>query len=221
MDTVKRFLNRWKTDYDFKTILTAAASFAVTAVFALYNGFLGISLLSVWYGTICVYYIILTVLRGSIITAEKRIAAQDNQEDQRKKVCLASSALLLLLNISLVVPVTIMVRQQKPVSLTLIPAVAMATYTTVKVTMASIHLKRRKRSSDSLVRLLRTINFIDALVSVLTLQNTLIMFSSGGKDIHMLPLTALTSAAVLLAVLLLSVHAIVQAVRGMKKKTVR
>ena len=56
-------------------------------------------------------------------------------------------------------------------------------------------------------------SFIDALVSVLALQNTLIMVSSkdGGQD--MLPLTAGTSALVWVAVLLLSVGAIIRGIR--------
>ena len=165
------------------------------------------------------YYIILTALRGSIILAEKRIAGTENRAEKRERVCLAASVLLLVLNVSLIVPVSMMVRQQKPVNVTLIPAVAMAAYTTYKVTMASIHLKRRKRSSDSLVRLLRTINFIDALVSVLTLQNTLIMLNAAGEELRMLPLTAMTSAAVFLTVLILSLHALAHAVRVRKKRT--
>ena len=213
MDSRGRFLNRWKSDYDFKTITAAGLSLAATGVFALYNGFLGAYLPSVWYGTICVYYI-LTALRGSIILAEKRIAGTKNRAEKRERVCLAASALLLVLNVSLIVSISMMVRQQKPVHVTLIPAVAMAAYTTYKVTMASIHLKRRKRSSDSLVRLLRTINFIDALVSVLTLQNTLIMLNATGEELFMLPLTAMTSAAVFLTVLLLSLHALAQAIRA-------
>ena len=106
-----------------------------------------------------------------------------------------------------------MVRQQRPVSLTLIPAIVMAAYTTYKVIMASVNLGKRKVSSDSLVWLLRTISFIDALVSVLTLQNTLIMVESSGENPGMLPLTAVTSAVVWVAVLVMSLSAIVKGIR--------
>ena len=98
--------------------------------------------------------------------------------------------------------------------MTLIPAVAMAAYTTYKVVMASLNLKRGKRAANSLVRLLRTIGFIDALVSILTLQNTLIMVNSKGEDMEMLPLTAITSGAVMLAILALSVFALLRGIRG-------
>ncbi len=216
METAKRFLRRWRTEYDFKTFLNASGSLAVTVAFALYNGFLGITHRSLWYGTICIYYIVLVLLRGIIIAAERKTSRSKSPETARNRICVASSFLLLFLNICLVVPAAIMVRQQKPVNMTLIPAIAMAAYTTYKITMASVNLRKRKASTNSLVWLLRTISFIDALVSILTLQNTLIMVNSEGSDPDMLPLTALTSAAVWVAVLLLSFHAIVRAIRRNK-----
>lgn len=73
---------------------------------------------------------------------------------------------------------------------------------------------RRKRSGDRLYRLLRVITFIEALVSVLTLQSTLIAVNSGGgEDRSMLPLTAITSAAVLTATVAISVAVLVRALR--------
>ena len=65
--------------------------------------------------------------------------------------------------------------------------------------------------------LLRTINFIDALVSILTLQNTLIMVNMKGEGNQMLTLSAVTSAVIMLAVLVLSVAAIRKGIVGLKK----
>lgn len=42
MSRVKQFFDRWKTDYDFKTVTAALGSLFVTALFAIYNGFLGV-----------------------------------------------------------------------------------------------------------------------------------------------------------------------------------
>ena len=124
----------------------------------------------------------------------------------------------MLLNLSLVIPISIMVLQQKPMNLTLIPAITMAAYTTYKIIMASINLKRRNRISDSLIRLLRTINFIDALVSILALQNTLIMVNSKGEVNGMLPLTSITSGAIWLAILIISVSVLVKSIQAIKEK---
>ena len=217
MSSVKSFLGRWRSEYDFKTYINAAGALAVTLIFAFYNGYLGIRHASLWYGTICVYYILLTVLRGAIIAAAKRINRYDEQEAARNKAFLTISSLLLILNISLIVPLSIMVRQQKPVNMTLIPAITMAAYTTYKVIMASVNLKKRKTSSDSLVWLLQTIAFIDALVSIMILQNTLIMVNSDGESLSMLPLTAFTSAVVWITVLLMSLCAITKGIKRIKK----
>ena len=83
--------------------------------------------------------------------------------------------------------------------------------------MASVNLKKRKRSANSLVRLLRVISFIDALVSILTLQNTLIMVNSVGDGAEMLTLSAITSAAIMLAVLALSLAAMIKGVVSLKE----
>ena len=218
MSRVKQFFDRWKTDYDFKTVTAALGSLFVTDLFALYNGFLGVYHASLWHGSICVYYLVLVGLRTMIIAARKNAERKADLKRAQKKVYIASAALLLFLNLCLVVPVSLMVLRQKPVNMSLIPAIAMAAYTTYKVVMASVNLKRRKRSSNRLVRLLRTISFIDALVSVLSLQNTLIMVNMKDDGSEMLTLTAITSAAIMLTVLVLSVVAMIKGVAGLKSK---
>ena len=214
MDTVRELIRRWRADGEFRTMAGAAGSFFATLFFALYNGFLGIAAASVWHGAICAYYLVLTVLRGSILAAERKLSCAADREKGRRRVYLRASLWLLALNVSLLVPVTLMTTQQKPVRLTLIPAISMAAYTTVKVTLAAVNLKRRKRMRNRLAKLLRSISFIDALVSVLTLQNTLIMVSAKGDAKAMLPLAAATSGAVMLAVLLLSAVALAKGIRG-------
>lgn len=218
MSRVKQFFDRRKTDYDFKTITAALGSLFVTAIFALYNGFLGVYHASLWHGSICVYYLVLVGLRTMIIAARKSADRRTEPEHAQTKVYVASAALLLFLNLCLVVPVSLMVVRQKPVDMTLIPAIAMAAYTTYKVVMASVNLKRRKRSSNRLVRLLRTISFIEGLVSVLTLQNTLIMVNMKGDGSEMLTLTAITSAAIMLAALALSIAAMIKGIASTKSK---
>lgn len=218
MNSIKQFLGRWKNDFDFKTLTASFSSLAVTVLFALYNGFLGVYHASLWHGTICVYYLILSALRGLIVLSERRIAGSAREAEARRRVYVISAVMLFILNVSLVVPVSLLVLLQKPVALSLIPAIAMAAYTTYKIVMASVNLKRRTRSENRLVRLLRMINFIDALVSILTLQNTLIMVNMKDESNRMLSLTAVTSAAIMLAVLALSIAALRKGIMSLKRK---
>lgn len=212
---------KWNADYDFKTFINSSGSMLVTAAFAAYNGFLGVAHGSAWHGSICVYYLLLLLLRLIVLRAERLSNGRPDADQRRGRAVLIASALLLLLNLCLIGPFFLMVRQEKPVTLTLIPAIAMAAYTTCKVTMAAVNLKRKGRSANCLVRFLRTINFIDALLSIVTLQNTLIMVNDAEEGKSMLPLVATTSGVIWAAMLALSIGELVgewKYVRGMRRE---
>ena len=215
MPEIKDHLSRWKSDYDFRTFVNTFGAVLVTIIFALYNGYLGISHASAWHGGICIHYLLLVLIRGIVIVSERSNARKKESETAsvgRKRVFLLASVLLFLLNLSLVAPFALMVKQERPVSMTLIPAIAMAAYTVYKVVIGSLNLKRKNRSENLLVRFLRTINFMDALVSIVTLQNTLIMVNTSGDKRTMLPLTAVSSGLIWAAIVILSIVNLKQAV---------
>lgn len=205
-----RFLRTWREDYIYQTLMSSAVSFGCTALFALYNGYLGLRYGSVWHGSIGIFYLLLMVIRGIVLLTEMRnqtrLAAEQNR--CRRRIFLISSVLLLVLDLTLILPISMMVVLDKPVSIGLIPAIAMAVYTTWKITMASIHVGRQRRRSGGniLVVELRTVNFIDALVAILTLQNTLIMVKRTTMDENaMLPLSAASSAVIYAVIVVITV----------------
>ncbi len=214
---MRELFARWNKDYIFKTLAGSVFSFGVTVLFAFYNGYLGIRLLSLWNGSICVFYLLLAAIRGTILLTEKNNAQRSETEKSRRRQMTfkITSAMLFLLNLSLIVPIALMVVREKPINLGLTPAIAMVAYTTYKIIMASLHIKKNKHN-DILIAELRTINFIDALVSVLTLQNALITVKSTDADSNdMLVLSAISSAAICLFILFVTVRLII---KGNRKK---
>ena len=149
-------------------------------------------------------------IRGMVLFTEHRNRLRDEAEQNRcrRRTFLVSSFLLLALDLALILPIAMMVVLDKPVSMGLIPAIAMATYTTWKITMASIHIRRQRHRSggNMLIAELRTVNFIDALVAILTLQNTLIMVkrSETGEN-HMLPVSAASSAVIYVVIVVITI----------------
>ncbi len=193
----------------------------ITIVFSLFNGYLGIAHGSPWHGSVCVYYLLLVALRSVALLSEKEALKRESdgcENGFRFRMYLVCSGLLLVLNLCLIGPVALLVRQEKSVDMTLIPAIAMATYAFYKITLASIHLAKRRGSGNCLVRLLRAINFIDALLSIATLQNTLIMVATMGDKKTLLPLTATTSGLIWLAVVALSVSGLIRGVQAYRKE---
>ncbi|MCC8195707.1 MAG: hypothetical protein LIO49_02700 [Ruminococcus sp.] len=193
------FIEKYRTDYEFKTFSGAWLSLGITVLFAVYNGYLGIAQGSLWHGSIAIYYILLTLIRGIILISERKSRV-------RLRTFRVSSAFLLLLNIALICPIALMVMFEKPVTMGKIPAIAMAAYTTYKIIMASVNFgsKKKRSSGNILISELRAISLIDAIVSVLSLQNTLIMVNGGAES--MLTLSAITSGAMYALVLVITIR---------------
>lgn len=99
-------------------------------------------------------------------------------------------------------PAALMVLDARRVQTGMIPAIATATYTTYKITAAAVKLKRKAPSV--FLRQLNLLGFVDALVSILVLQNTLITVVDGGIREEMFLLCAITSGVIFLLILTLS-----------------
>lgn len=214
-----QLLRAWREDYHTRTLMSAAASFGCTAIFALYNSYLGLCHGSVWHGSIGVFYLLLMAVRGMILLTEHRNRSREEGEQDRcrRRTFLVSSFLLLVLDLSLMLPIAMMVVLDKPVSMGLIPAIAMAAYTTWKITMASLHICRQRRRSGGniLVAELRTVNFIDALVAILTLQNTLIMVKrTGTGENSILPVSAASSAVIYVVIVVITLRMLRRGLRS-------
>ena len=180
---------------------TIGGGFVSTLLFALYNGGLGVWYASLWYGSICAYYILLSLLWCILLTA-KRKAGPELGERRRKKVFLMTAVTLLVMNLALCIPVSLMVLNQRPIRAGMVPAITSAAYTTYKISSAVVRWKRT--NGTILDRELSTIRLVDALVSVLVLQNTLIIAVDGGISPRMFRLAAVSSAGILLLIFAVS-----------------
>lgn len=174
--------------------------FAATVAFALYNGALGVVYASPWHGSICAYYLLLSAARGLLLWGQRRrerLSEADGARLKRGYLC-AAGGMLAVMDLALTAPVALLVLDQRTSSMGLIPAIASATYTTYKVTVAVIGLRRTKK--DPFLRGLSALRFVDALVSVLVLQNTLLIAVDGGITEDMLLLSLVSSAALFLVI---------------------
>lgn len=212
------FIKAWKDDYIYKTLISAGFSFVCTVLFTLYHGYLGIRYRSAWHCGICVFFLLLMAVRGSILLTEKqnRTRLEAERLRFRYRTFLISAALMLALDLSLLLPIILMVTLATPVNMGVVPAIAMAAYTTYKIIMASIHFRRQRSRAcgNLLVMELRTVNFIDALVSILTLQNTLIMVNRKSEGADMVLVSAFSSAVIYVAIVAVTVRMLLKGQNG-------
>lgn len=196
----------WKNkvidDYDFRTLLFSFFSFLASICFAIYNAFLGIYYHSLFNSSITLYYLFLIVIRLIIILKEVHWRKKGiTKEANRILVYKIAFILLIGATLALIVPISLMVVQKRIVTMELIPAIGMAAYTTFKLTTAIINYKKTRKNNQLSVRLLRVINLVDALMSILSLQNVLIAVNGDGESQDMLILSSVTSLGIIICIL--------------------
>lgn len=201
----KDVCERFRKDYTFRSFISSSFSLLATVVFLLYNIALGVLYGSLWNYSISAYYLMLVIMRAVILINEKRWASLKGEQLSANKLRLFKSGCyaLLALNAVLAIPVSLMVLSQRSVHYGTIPAIATAAYTTYKVIFAIISYGKAKNGSNCSLRGLKNIGLMDAAVSVLLLQNTLI--SAFGEGDSMISLTSYTSAGILTAMIAFAV----------------
>ncbi len=183
-----------------RTFFFSALSLIATAVFAGYNLYLWFAYGAAWNIGIAVYYALLAGMRACILLCEGRLCgpavSDEKKADVRTRLFFAQSIFLFAIDVALIVPISLMVLQQKEVRYTAIPAIATAAYTTYKIAVASWNYAKSRKEGHLSVKIFRNLNFVDALVSLLSLQYTLIMTFGEGVVGEMKTWCAISSLAV-------------------------
>ena len=201
LENIKKFIKNPQ-----KIVFNTMFSVLITFLFAIYNLFLGIRYSDSWGISIAIYYLCLIVARLSFLIVEKKIRKNEKvlKEELRRKTYIYLSIFMFFIDFCLIAPITLMIIHPKDVSFGLIPSIAVAAYTTYKITIAIINYVKVKKYNNIMFKFVKELSVIDAFVSILTLQHTLIMVN-GGMTTQMLKLSSATSFIILLAIIIFSI----------------
>ncbi len=217
----KKFTRELTENYSFRTLVLSVCSFAVNLSFVAFNTIFSILTKNEWYASLAGYYFLLGFLRGGVFWADKRAkkAAKTAGEYRQKqlknyRVC---GVALFVLDMAMAVAVTFMVLDQKPTKYTEITAIVFAAYSFYKISLAIWNIFKAKKTNDPQIQALRNIGLVDAAISLLSLQVTLLStFSAEGEN--MSAMNAATGAGVCLLTMGLGILMIVQATKGIKEE---
>ncbi|MGN0351237.1 MAG: hypothetical protein ACI4ES_06250, partial [Roseburia sp.] len=167
------YTNRVATDYRWRTILFAVPGMVSNIIFAVFNGVIGITSHSAWFGTLSAYYILLSVMRAGIVRQERKIAAiKEKQEHMKRELAVyrRNSELFMFMAVVLAGAVILLLNAQGGKDYPGLTIYAVATYTFYKITMSTIQVIKVGKRKSPLLSITRRIGYIDACVSILTLQ---------------------------------------------------
>ena len=175
-----------------------------TPAFAAYNLFLGVAHGYGFGYAIAGYFFFFTLVKTIIALPVKR---NDDETVGKSDLTRAkiSSWLMFVVNLSLAAPISVMVLGKRTYDLGIIPAIATAAYCTIKVTLA-VRSYFKKQTTSPLFVAKKASSLVDSLVSVLTLQSTLIIANGGANDPDMRVLSAVSSFFLFALIIFVSVY---------------
>ena len=208
---INRIISYLKDNYERRTFIFTFMSVLICVVYAIYNGILGIMEEAIWNGSICIYYILLIVVKFFLLINR-------NGKENSIFVIAVSFSILLIITAAMITPAILLINNRRTYDFGLIPAIAMATYTTYSITLAIINLKKASNNDSIVVKQLRLINMISALMSLIVLQNTIII-ANGGYDQKMTLFTSCTSFGIILVVIVLIARSFAKSIKAFQIKS--
>lgn len=204
---VRRFLE----DYSFRTILTTILGVAVNAVYAVYNGFIGVTMHSAWFITMAVYYGILMAMRYQALSAQRKIThTKDNRQIRAKQnsVLKSDGILLLVLNLALSGVILLTIAQDTAKRYSEIMVITIAAYTFCRIVIAIRNMIKVQKMNSPVLVAIRNIGVAHALVSMLTLQATMLASLQKKSALNANQMNAITGLAVCILIAALGIHMI-------------
>lgn len=205
-----KIVNGYFTDTYSRTMINTIFSLILGVCFVAYNVFVGLYYNSVWNGSIAIYYLFLVAIRVLYLFGEYKLVKDLNSSEieksiKRAKMFTFGGVLMLLLSLALVVPVTILALSQKQVSLPMWVAIADATFVFYKLgTCIYSFIKTRKINVLS-VKGLKNLSLTAVCVSMLSLENTMIITFSECTDNSLQIITILSALAVMVINLIIAI----------------
>lgn len=195
------FGGRYVNDLAFRGSVSIYQGMTVNFLYVLFRIIVGIRYASVWFISMAVYYLVLAVIRLSLIL---------NSRHKSKIVelrCYRRTAwLLFLLNLPMGGMILLMVLTNSGYSYPGYVIYLSAMYTFYTMVISVINLVRFRRLGSPILSAAKVLNFIAALMSILGLQTAMIaQFSTEGDGFRKM-MNAITGGAIWLSVILTAVY---------------
>lgn len=202
LEQKSKIFNGYFNDNYSRTMINTILSFIMGICFVIYNALVGLIYHSVWNGSIAIYYLLLVGVRLLILVSEYKLAnnkdkIEDEKQLKRAKIFYIEGVLLLVVCLALIAPVTILALSKKQVNLPMWVAIADATYVFYKIGICIYSAIKTRNNQVLAVNGIKNLNLTAVAVTLLSLENTMILTFSETVDSSMKIITILTALAVM------------------------
>ena len=212
-----KFAKKWKNDVRLRVNVSLYGALAWNMLYGLFQLWLGFYHHTFWFYTLGAYYICLALMRFFLVNYTRRYKAGENMHAELLKYrnC---GWIFLILNLVLSVIVFFMVYWNKTFQHHMITAIAMASYTFTTLTFAIINVIKYKKFNSPAFSASKAISLAAAVVSVLTLEAT--MLTTFGSDtmsaMERKIMLGATGGAISVFIITMAIYMIIQGTKRLK-----
>ena len=168
-----KYARRWQDDTRLRVNVSLYGSLACNALYGLFQLWLGFYHHTFWFYSLGAYYICLGVMRFFLVRHTTRYAPGERMQTELVKYR-ACGIVFLLMNLALALIIFFMVYWNRTFQHHMITAIAMAAYTFTALTTAIINVIKYRKYNSPVFSASKAISLAAALVSMLTLESTML-----------------------------------------------
>lgn len=205
------YTNRVAADYRLRTVLFAVPGLVSNIVFAVFNGVIGILSHSAWFGSLSAYYILLSMMRIGAVRQERKISKIQNEGMRMQQeifIYRKNSLLFIFMAVVLGGMVILLEASLGGKNYPGFTIYAAAFYTFYRIIMSVINMIKVNRQKSPLLMIIRKIGYIDACVSMLTLQTAMFASFADGQEEFVNLMNGITGTIVSIMVLGMGIQGI-------------
>ena len=205
------FGGKYIGDLAFRGSVSIYQGMMVNFLYVVFRIFVGIRYASVWFLTIAIYYLLLGIMRLSLILSYRNRSVKSELRCYRR-----TAWLLFLLNIPMGGMIVLMVLTDSGYSYPGYVIYLSALYTFYTIILAIVNLVKFRKLGSPILSAAKVLNFVAALMSLLGLQTAMIsQFSTEGENFRRM-MNAITGGGVWFSVILIAVYMLLHS-RNMKE----
>lgn len=208
-----KYVVRWFDDPQLRVNFSLGIALIFNCTFALFQTALFILHTSVWYGVLAGYYFILAIMRFFILKDAKTAKRSYADELRRSR---KTGIALVFLNLVLAGMMFYIVRLGFGINHNEIFIIAHAAYSFAAITVSAVNVSRYRKYERPIFTAAKSIDFTAALVSLITLETSMISTFGDGSESFRRTLTAITGTAVCIFVIVLAIYMIASSTHKLK-----
>ena len=173
-----KYARKWQDDTRLRVNTSLYGSLVWNALYGILQLWLGFYHHTFWFYSLGAYYICLAIMRFFLLLHTSRYAPGERMRTELKQYR-ACGIVFLVMNVSLALIIFFMVYWNRTFEHHMITAIAMAAYTFTSLTTAIINVIKYRKYNSPVYSASKTISLAAALVSMLTLESTMLTTFGG------------------------------------------